>query len=864
VRREFDARGRLTTDYAPYFASGADNGYGSVSYDQLDRPVSESLYRTGGSWDRTTSTSWSGLTRSQTDPLSHTTTQVATAWGLLLRVVDAANGQTNYTYDAFDALKQVTDPDGNVVMQNAYNVRGMLTQTVDMDRGTTNFTPNALGELATRTSAKGQTATYSYDALGRLVQRQEPEGTSTWTWGNSAAADNIGRLQSVTGPGYGETYAYDTRGRLVTRTVTADTAYQFDYTYNATTGQPQTLTYPVSTAGTRFKVKYGYSSGRMSSVQDYTNNVNGAVLWNLNLLDAQSHAISETYANGLWLQNTYDALTGLPLTRQSGMGGSPTNVQNLSYAWDTADNLSSRADLRQSLTESFTYDALGRMTWATGPGAQSLSIGYEAIGNIASKTGLGTYTYDTTRGHAVAAAGGTSYAYDANGNMSSRGGAAVAWASYDLPVSINDPSGFDSQFAYTPDRSRWRQIATYANGTETTIYVGGLLEKLTTSSSGRTHWKHLISTPSGQIQVIRRSDGTSEVLYSATDHLGSVDVVTNSAASVVARLSYTAHGARRNSTTWIGAPTSSEWLDIASTTRRGFTGHEHLDNISLVHMNGRIFDPQLGRFISADPYIDGADTTQGWNRYSYVHNTLLNAIDPSGFQSWDLPELDDGPSFGFGFFGGGGGYIYGSRIPEREPGKVREQVAERRARGNTSGEPAFSTGGGTSVGQEMINATVPGAYYGGQAELAWREERYVDGGLFFTASLLEAGIGLVTLGRSTTALSAARAITAETSVLARASEAALRAAGRADEFALGTKHAAGAGGRWAKFAEGVDPNAALRDALSAPGARILPNDANSFRVVTDLGRTVGSRGETEVRAVVDFEGHVVTWFPVRP
>jgi hypothetical protein len=101
-------------------------------------------------------------------------------------------------------------------------------------------------------------------------------------------------------------------------------------------------------------------------------------------------------------------------------------------------------------------------------------------------------------------------------------------------------------------------------------------------------------------------------------------------------------------------------------------------------------------------------------------------------------------------------------------------------------------------------------------------------------------------------------------VLVRASEAAFRAAGRADEFALGAKHAAGAGGRWAKFADGVNPNAALREALSAPGARMLPNDANSFRVVTDLGRAVGTRGETGVRAIVDFEGHVVTWFPVRP
>jgi RHS repeat-associated protein len=59
---------------------------------------------------------------------------------------------------------------------------------------------------------------------------------------------------------------------------------------------------------------------------------------------------------------------------------------------------------------------------------------------------------------------------------------------------------------------------------------------------------------------------------------------------------------------------ATEWQAIAATTRRGYTGHEALDNVMLVHMNGRVYDPRIGRFLSADPYIDGADTTQGWNR----------------------------------------------------------------------------------------------------------------------------------------------------------------------------------------------------------------------------------------------------------
>ncbi len=65
-------------------------------------------------------------------------------------------------------------------------------------------------------------------------------------------------------------------------------------------------------------------------------------------------------------------------------------------------------------------------------------------------------------------------------------------------------------------------------------------------------------------------------------------------------------------------------------TRRGFTGHETLAAIGLVHMNGRIYDPALGRFLQADPYVQSGSDLQGLNRYAYVLNNPLSAVDPSG------------------------------------------------------------------------------------------------------------------------------------------------------------------------------------------------------------------------------------------
>ena len=285
----------------------------------------------------------------------------------------AANGQMNFQYDAFDLLRQAMDPANNVVTQLMYNVRGMRTQSVDMDLGTWSYVPNALGEVTSQTDAKNQTTTFTYDLLGRPATRFDPGyGTSTWTWGavsdNTANNKYVGRLKNVTGLGYSDSFVYDGLGRPQTRTIASDLSYVFDYAYN-TLGLLDALTYPTSTASTRFKAKFGYSGGYLTSVQEYTGNVAGTVLWNLNLLDAQGNATSESYGNGLWLQNTFDTLTGLPLTRQSGTGGSPSNVQNLGYAWDTSGNLQSRQDLRQGLTESFSYDALDRLTLAPVPRA---------------------------------------------------------------------------------------------------------------------------------------------------------------------------------------------------------------------------------------------------------------------------------------------------------------------------------------------------------------------------------------------------------------------------------------------------------------------------------------------------------------
>ncbi len=69
-------------------------------------------------------------------------------------------------------------------------------------------------------------------------------------------------------------------------------------------------------------------------------------------------------------------------------------------------------------------------------------------------------------------------------------------------------------------------------------------------------------------------------------------------------------------------------------TDRGYTMHEHLDDFGLINMNGRVYDPLLGRFLSPDNYIQSPDNPQNYNRYAYALNNPLVYTDPDGEFLW--------------------------------------------------------------------------------------------------------------------------------------------------------------------------------------------------------------------------------------
>jgi len=110
--------------------------------------------------------------------------------------------------------------------------------------------------------------------------------------------------------------------------------------------------------------------------------------------------------------------------------------------------------------------------------------------------------------------------------------------------------------------------------------------------------------------------------YTLKDHQGSLAATIHG--NTVERLSYDAWGRRRNTTDF-------GYDNVTHTFDRGYTLHEHYDEFDLINMNGRLYDPILGRMLSPDIVVQDEQNPQAYNRYGYCFNNPLRFTDPSGY-----------------------------------------------------------------------------------------------------------------------------------------------------------------------------------------------------------------------------------------
>jgi RHS repeat-associated protein len=198
------------------------------------------------------------------------------------------------------------------------------------------------------------------------------------------------------------------------------------------------------------------------------------------------------------------------------------------------------------------------------------------------------------------------------------------------------PSGKTS-FLYDGDGGRVKTV----QGTVSTFHVGELLEQ--------TNSQTTLSVFAGSLRIASKEpDGA--LRYYHQDHLGSSHVVTNEAGQVLERTDHRPFGAIHQDTG-------------TAAVAHHFTGQRQGELRGLIAFPGRVYDPVLGRFLQADPFIQDPTDPQTFNRYSYVRNNPLNLVDPSGFSF-----LEDARRFGRWLLGGGNEDRPGHGVPISPPG----------------------------------------------------------------------------------------------------------------------------------------------------------------------------------------------------
>jgi len=397
----------------------------------------------------------------------------------LVSVTDANGSSWGYSYHALGELSSVVATGGTVRIWT-YNGQHRLSGETHPESGTTTYSlyDNA-GNLKTKSTANGTTFQYTYDDNNRVSAITA--GAKTTTISYEAGSDN----RAITSDGTeATTLSYDTAGRPASRTEAIGpyvytTTYGYDAADNVTS-----ITYPTGRV-----VKYDVDSEhQITNVYETAPGPSYA----LGMTYHPSGAVATfTAGNGIATSITYDP-------QRYWVSRVTSGALDLTYGnYDAVGNVRTIGDSRSGYGQSFIYDALDRLSEATGPWGTS-SYPYDVHGNRQTANGT-SYTYDA---HLWLVQQGTAtFWYDANGNMTSGPNATYTYTPEDWLATATN-GGTTTSYVYDADGWRARKIS----GPDTTLYLRGLHGELL------TEWKN--PGPTGH---------TKEYVYAGSRLLAAID-----------------------------------------------------------------------------------------------------------------------------------------------------------------------------------------------------------------------------------------------------------------------------------------------------------------------------------------------------
>ncbi len=680
----------------PSFSIDSCDGYISeIEYDDFDRIKVEKMpgrNDIGYIYD--------GLETRVTNSEGHVKKIRYDARGLVVLREDTAGNSVGLAYSADDQLQ--TAVLGNTVVNRIYyDSLGRKVKQVENDKGTLYFTYNRFGQIVDEYQLTKQSwetslsstspgdrhrVSYTYDNLGRPKNRQDyREGVldSTTTWSYDSGENALGQLTSESVDGYTKDYTYDLLGRVdsidysdgghlenVTRLIRYDDL-----------GRQSLVTNGIENVGSGYSgVYYQYNTvGALDGIYDLTTSQlvyrNQGVEFLSNAyelyetLGGEGTSILKTKSDAVWSQIERVSIDN--------------RVGSLEYSYDQRGNIYRQEDSLFNgnnqglgLTYEYCYDNLNRLIKTNYDGATGCGVTaseqdqeYSPFGNIDRKTGLGVYSYShagemegTSRG--VSYANGISYQYDRQGNMvSDSSGRTIEYSVFNKATRITKDN-LEVRFNYGADRKRWKRVDIDASGTVTTYYIGDTERIVQADGSYEVKryignyavWSHFFNAEGSPYDPDGDFVHAEHVLKRTIfrDVLGSVREISDDFSAELIR--FNEWGSRVDPENGQSILSGNLFRPVdAQITTKGYTGHEMVDGLSIIHMNGRIYDPAIGRFLQADPFVPDPTDPQSYNRYSYVRNNPMNRVDPTGYSdACALAEAfcyileDSAPSFGDG------------------------------------------------------------------------------------------------------------------------------------------------------------------------------------------------------------------------
>lgn len=690
---EYDIHGRRVHDTNPIllddFTSSDVGGERSYRYDFLDNIIhaddgaggqtdTDIVYEGNGNKTKIVTVKISSVSSRETIESYNAFNQ--------LTLVERSNGSfTKYLYDVRGNLVRqwysaadydASNPERNggtddmYVIENTFDDRGRLVKEIDPNTGTTLFAYSPYNEIVSVSNPRvltgevSQPQIYEYDDIGRVTKASNDSGTSCYFYDDENYGTSIGQLtelrfyqdksaecsNDIEDDGYYHRQEMHFNSNGLVQYLDEETNgvyFGSEFTYNSI-GQLTDRYWAHGALHTSYQ--YDSSSGLLVKIEDSS----GLTYWELDSINSLGFAETTQLAGGmLEVNRQYETATGRMRSMSATQAGVSTLISQHYYysenglqtrlVDDATDSWAGYSETygygdaakRQLTSVAYEYDDLQT--------AGTFTYSYDSLGNIREANGK-KYTYDEAQPHRLLTALDSEkvYSYYTGGLVKNDGSRTLTYEHNHLPVQITQ-GDHSARYVYAADDSRlYRQDSESIGSSEVseitkqTWFFSGMLYS---RENGSTIGEKTFYVADGVEVTIQDESTSQELQLSVTNNLGSVVFIADGGGNLKQRLRYDPFGkvqivqtgnlASASRQLWKG--TSDIGSDEYFVSLFGFTGHEHLYEFDLIHMNGRVYDPTIGRFLQPDVIIQAPSQILSYNRYSYVWNNPLGYTDPTGY-----------------------------------------------------------------------------------------------------------------------------------------------------------------------------------------------------------------------------------------